>query len=107
MAVLDANGLIVGPENVKTTCELVALLQDRMPVVVGIDSPCRAADLGKKSRPCERDLRGAVCGIRYTPDADTITSGGKSTDFEGTAAVAGLGVDAHRSPRSSAVALAR
>ena len=44
--------------------------------MVGIDSPCRAADPGKKSRLCERDLRGAVCGIRYTPDADTITSGG-------------------------------
>jgi predicted nuclease with RNAse H fold len=76
VAVLDAHSLIVGPENVKTTGEAVALLLDLMPVVIGIDSPCRAADQGQKSRACERELVTDVCGIRYTPDADTIISGG-------------------------------
>ena len=76
VAVLDADGLIVGPENVKTTGEVVVLLLDLMPSVIGIDSPCHAADQGQKSRACERELVTDVCGIRYTPDADTIISGG-------------------------------
>lgn len=76
VAVLDTTGLIVGPANVKTTGDVVALLRDVTPVVIGIDSPRRPADPGGKSRPCERELVTAVCGIRYTPDADTITSGG-------------------------------
>ena len=76
VAVLDADSLIVGPEDVKTTGEVVALLLDLMPIVIGIDSPCRAADQGQKSRACERELVTDVCKIRYTPDADTIISGG-------------------------------
>jgi predicted nuclease with RNAse H fold len=76
VAVLDTNRLIVGPANVKTTGDVAALLRDVMPVVIGIDSPCRPADPGGRSRACERELVAAVCGLRYTPDADMITSGG-------------------------------
>ena len=76
VAVLDTDRLIVGPANVKTTDDVVALIRAVMPVVIGIDSPCRAADPGGRSRACERELVTAVCGIRYTPDADTIASGG-------------------------------
>lgn len=76
VAVLDTDRLIVGPASVKTTGGVVELLRAVMPVVIGIDSPCRAADPGGRSRACERELVTAVCGIRYTPDADTITSGG-------------------------------
>jgi len=76
VAVLDANGLIVGPENVKSADDLFARLQDLSPIVIGVDSPCCPADACTKSRAYERDLAAAVCGIRYTPDANTIINGG-------------------------------
>jgi predicted nuclease with RNAse H fold len=76
IAALDANGVIFGPENVKSVNEVVATVVDLMPIVIGIDSPCCAADPGGRSRACERALASAVCGIRYTPDANTITNGG-------------------------------
>jgi predicted nuclease with RNAse H fold len=42
----------------------------------GIDSPCRAAEPGERSRCCERELSGSVCAIRYTPGESVIFAGG-------------------------------
>jgi predicted nuclease with RNAse H fold len=48
--------------------DVAAWLHARRPQVIGIDSPRRAAPDGMRFRDCERDLRRAVCGIRWTPD---------------------------------------
>jgi predicted nuclease with RNAse H fold len=52
--------------------DVVQMLDERRPSVVAIDSPCVAAPDGERSRECERRLASAICGIRYTPDAETL-----------------------------------
>ncbi len=53
---------------------VVALVDEARPSVIGIDSPCRCAPDGAKTRECERLLNGQVCGIRWTPDEATVYS---------------------------------
>lgn len=66
VAVVDAEGLAFGPARAATPSEVVELV--RSAELVAVDSPrCPAPD-GERSRPCERDLVRAVCGIRYTPE---------------------------------------
>jgi predicted nuclease with RNAse H fold len=76
VAALDDRRLVHGPVNVGSVAAAVELLSALAPGVIGIDSPCRPADPGTRSRACERDLAVAVCGIRYTPDADALAQGG-------------------------------
>jgi predicted nuclease with RNAse H fold len=45
------------------------------PAVIAIDSPRRPAPDGCTSRECERALARAVCGIRWTPDAERLAGG--------------------------------
>jgi predicted nuclease with RNAse H fold len=52
-----------------TVAEVVALVEQLDPLIVGIDSPCCPASDGETSRACERQVAKEVCGIRWTPDA--------------------------------------
>jgi predicted nuclease with RNAse H fold len=76
VAAVDAQRVVYGPVNVVSVTAATELLVSLSPVVVGIDSPRCPAPAGSRSRACERSLAGAVCGIRYTPDADALVSGG-------------------------------
>jgi predicted nuclease with RNAse H fold len=76
VAAVDERRVVHGPVNVASVAEAVDLLASLAPVVIGIDSPCRAAPPGARSRACERQLAAAVCGIRYTPDAKALVEGG-------------------------------
>jgi predicted nuclease with RNAse H fold len=53
-----------------TPCETPADVVRVLPSVrtVAIDSPRGLAPRGQTTRPCERELARAVCGIRWTPD---------------------------------------
>jgi predicted nuclease with RNAse H fold len=76
VAALDERRVVHGPVNVASVAGTVDLLVSLAPLVTGIDCPCRAAPPGARSRACERRLAAAVCGIRYTPDADALVEGG-------------------------------
>jgi predicted nuclease with RNAse H fold len=78
--VIDDGGVVAGPQNIKEADEVVEWLEGFAPVVVAVDSPRCAAPAGERSRACERALASAVCGIRWTPDAETLHAGG--TYFE-------------------------
>jgi predicted nuclease with RNAse H fold len=47
--------------------QVVASVAEEEPAVVAIDSPRSSAAPGQTHRPGERELRHAVCGIRWTP----------------------------------------
>jgi predicted nuclease with RNAse H fold len=47
--------------------EVVAWVESAQPTVVAIDSPRSCAPPGHTHRPEEKQLRDAVCGIRWTP----------------------------------------
>jgi predicted nuclease with RNAse H fold len=76
VAAVDGRRVVHGPVNVVSVAAAAELLVSLRPVVIGIDSPRRPAPAGSRSRACERSLAGRVCGIRYTPDADALVSGG-------------------------------
>jgi len=65
VAVVDEDRLVVGPTRAATAAQVVELVAAAD--LVAVDSPCAPAPDGLRSRPCERDLARAVCGIRYTP----------------------------------------
>jgi predicted nuclease with RNAse H fold len=54
------------------TASVVEIARTRRPVVVAIDSPRRCAPDGHTAREDERALAKAVCGIRWTPDAQRV-----------------------------------
>ena len=54
--------------------DVVDLVEDVGPSIVGIDSPRTCAPTGERSRAGERDLARAVCGIRWTPDEQRVRS---------------------------------
>jgi predicted nuclease with RNAse H fold len=47
--------------------QVVALVEAAKPTVIAIDSPRACAPPGHTHRPEEKELRDAVCGIRWTP----------------------------------------
>ena len=47
--------------------QVVAWVEAATPTVIAIDSPRACAPPGRTHRPEEKDLRDAVCGIRWTP----------------------------------------
>lgn len=55
--------------------DVAAWLGERAPRVVAVDSPIAPAPDGASSRPCERRLARAVCGIRYTPERARLAGG--------------------------------
>lgn len=76
VAAVDEGGVVLAPRCLQSVQSATDLVLSLGPVVIGIDSPCRPAPPGERSRACERELVRAVCGIRYTPDAHTIAAGG-------------------------------
>jgi predicted nuclease with RNAse H fold len=67
-AVVDRDGLAAGPKRLATAADAVDWLTMHRVSVVAVDSPCVTAPEGTLSRPSERRLARAVCGLRYTPD---------------------------------------
>lgn len=53
---------------------VVHLIRVWSPMVVAIDNPRGPAPAGAHLRQCERQLNGAICGIRWTPDRAAINS---------------------------------
>jgi predicted nuclease with RNAse H fold len=51
---------------------VVELIDAEQPVVVAIDSPGCCALVGQSARDEERALARAICGIRWTPDRQTV-----------------------------------
>lgn len=51
---------------------VVALVDAVHPAVVAIDGPRSCARAGESARGCERTLSRRVCGIRWTPDAESV-----------------------------------
>src|SRR4051794_40477964 len=56
--------------------DVVAVAERHRPTVIGIDSPRVCAPDGASSREDERLLAASVCGIRWTPDAARVSTGG-------------------------------
>jgi predicted nuclease with RNAse H fold len=77
VAVVDT-GRVLGIERRCSSPEAVLdVLRLHKPTFVGVDSPCSAAPDGATLRECERELRDAVCGIRWTPDQATLVGGNR------------------------------
>ncbi len=75
LALIDARGLIDGPERCRSAGEAVRRLASWRPHLVAVDSPLRPAPDGERSRPCEREFaRARICGLRFTPDRLTLRS---------------------------------
>lgn len=55
--------------------EVVELVTAQRPVLVGIDSPRSCAPEGQTARADELLVNRLVCGIRWTPDAATVSRG--------------------------------
>jgi predicted nuclease with RNAse H fold len=53
--------------------EVLAVVDDARPTLVAVDGPRRCAPPGHHLREDERALSRAVCGIRWTPDATTVS----------------------------------
>jgi predicted nuclease with RNAse H fold len=71
VAVIDNRELLVLHGRLNCA-DVVRIVEDVRPLVVGIDSPCCCAPAGATSRSCERELAKKVCGIRWTPDAPGV-----------------------------------
>jgi predicted nuclease with RNAse H fold len=57
----------------RLTCQqVVDLVLEKRPAVIGIDSPRNCAPAGQTARDCELQLAKSICGIRWTPDASHI-----------------------------------
>jgi predicted nuclease with RNAse H fold len=65
---LDCRGLVAGPVRLKTSEAVLDWLRTVRPCGVAVDAPRQAAPPGERLRLGERELRRAVCGIRWTPD---------------------------------------
>ena len=70
LGVTDGRRLI-DHKQARSAEEAVRTLRQWQPILVAIDSPRRPA-LSGKSRPEERCLAKAICGIRYTPNREVI-----------------------------------
>ena len=68
VAVVDETRVVEGPVRLLGTADVLERLRRYPDVLVAVDSPCSPAAPGLRSRPAERELAGAVCGNRYTPD---------------------------------------
>jgi predicted nuclease with RNAse H fold len=73
LALVDEERLRAGPVRKATVAEAIRWLSWRVPRLVAVDSPIEPAPDGMRSRPEERLLTRAVCGIRYTPDRATLS----------------------------------
>jgi predicted nuclease with RNAse H fold len=74
-----------------TPADVLRVLSSFGPGLVAVDSPCSAAPAGATLRDCERSLRDAVCGIRWTPDEARLDTGSPYYEW------IRLGLDLYRS----------
>jgi predicted nuclease with RNAse H fold len=81
VAVVDAERIVAGPSRCPTVACVALFLRDWEPRIVAVDSPSCTARDGERSRPCERSLARAVCGIRYTPSRATLAEGNPYYDW--------------------------
>jgi predicted nuclease with RNAse H fold len=51
---------------------VIDVIERARPAVVALDSPRCCANAGESTRPCERQLARAICGIRWTPDESRV-----------------------------------
>jgi predicted nuclease with RNAse H fold len=63
---------VVGVRRRQSVDDVVAWVVAAGPAVVAIDSPRSCAAPGHTLRPEEKELRAAVCGIRWTPPASAL-----------------------------------
>ena len=75
MAVIDEERVLAIASHRRSSKEVLEMLDRFRPALVGVDSPCDAAPCGATLRECERAVRDAVCGIRWTPDDATLDAG--------------------------------
>ena len=75
VAIVDERRVVEIARRRRSPDAVMDVLDRRRPVFVAIDSPCSAAADGATLRDCERELRDAVCGIRWTPDRATLYAG--------------------------------
>jgi predicted nuclease with RNAse H fold len=74
-AVVDEQRLVWHDRRLRVA-DVVEAVARFAPAEVAIDSPCRCAPDGERSRASERELVGAkVCGIRWTPDRQRVAVG--------------------------------
>jgi predicted nuclease with RNAse H fold len=66
VALVD-DGRLIGCRRRQSVDQVVAWVESAEPTVVAIDSPRTCAPRGHTHRPEEKELRDAVCGIRWTP----------------------------------------
>ncbi len=66
-AALVEDARVVGLRQRQSVKDIVAWVVEARPAVVAVDSPRSAAASGQTHRPEEKELRRAVCGIRWTP----------------------------------------
>jgi predicted nuclease with RNAse H fold len=66
VALVD-DGRLIGWRRRQSADQVVAWVESAKPTVVAVDSPRTCAPPGHTHRPEEKQLRDAVCGIRWTP----------------------------------------
>jgi predicted nuclease with RNAse H fold len=71
VAVVDERRLVAWWRR-QTVRDVVERVAEAAPAVVAVDSPRSCAAVGHTYRPEEKDLRDAVCGIRWTPPRDRL-----------------------------------
>ena len=64
---LVEDGRLIGLRHRQSVDDVVGWVAPARPAVVAIDSPRSCAAPGRTHRPEEKELRDAVCGIRWTP----------------------------------------
>jgi predicted nuclease with RNAse H fold len=75
VAVVDDESIVAIARRCSSPAAVLRVLDQHKPALVAVDSPCAAATDGATLRECERELRDAVCGIRWTPDKATLEAG--------------------------------
>jgi predicted nuclease with RNAse H fold len=73
-AALVDNQRLLGLRQHQSVDEVVAWVASAKPMVVAIDGPRTCAPRGRTHRPDEKQLRDAVCGIRWTPALDALNA---------------------------------
>jgi predicted nuclease with RNAse H fold len=74
IAVVDERQLILLASG-QGVADVVRAAGTHRPAVVAVDGPRSCAPRGEHARACELALNRAVCGIRWTPDEDTVNAG--------------------------------
>jgi predicted nuclease with RNAse H fold len=71
-AALVEDQRLIGLRQRQSVADVVAWVASARPSVVAIDSPRSCAAPGSTHRPEEKELRDAVCGIRWTPASSQL-----------------------------------